>query len=89
MGFLLILYLTTIYAWPVFIKSYPCSFFNMKKHLVMIQLMIFRVFFLLCFLFPTAFKGFLHQKNNNNSRAAPLTALEKQLDLLMLAVGKP
>lgn len=33
MGFLLILYLTAIYAWPVFIKSYPCSFFNIKKTL--------------------------------------------------------
>lgn len=55
----------------------------------MIQLMIFRVFFLLFSLFPTAFKEFLYQKNNNNSRAAPLIALEERLDLLLLAIGKP
>lgn len=87
MGFLLILYLTTIDAWPVFIKSYPCSFFNIKKTLSDDSANDFQGFFPLFSLFPTAFKGFLYKNNNNNSRAAPLIALEEQLDLLMLAIS--
>lgn len=55
----------------------------------MIQLMIFRVFFIFYVLCFQLLLNDSYIKKNSNSRAAPFFALEEQFNLHMLAIEKP